>query len=58
MKNSETPIEMELGIEPVKPNNQDKPIYRQRKRYIYIKISQKIWKNLYKHFTRPSSSTW
>jgi hypothetical protein len=39
MKNSETPIEMELGIEPVKPNNQDKPIYRQRKRYIYIKIS-------------------
>jgi hypothetical protein len=32
MKNSETPVEMELGIESVKPNNPDKAIYRQRKR--------------------------
>lgn len=38
MKNSETPIDMELGIEPVNSGNTDKPIYRQRKKY-YVLIS-------------------
>ena len=33
MKNDETPMEMELGIVPVNPTNNDKPIYRQRKKY-------------------------